>query len=138
MRKTINSVVTCACIITLVSLALAEQTAVEQPQTPDEKAWEMPRIALEPRLAEICAVSRCEWISGMTCRITYNGRRPLPSEVFFTEFDARHKQLGPKTRLIYPKLKKGESGMATFFLQSDHPRHVLLTALWNGPWRNPY
>ena len=111
---------------------------VEHPQTPDERAWDMPKMELEPQLAEIFTVRRCKFISGMTCRIKYNGKAPLPSEVFFTEYDAEGKALGPRTRLIYPKLEKGETGVATFRLRSGHPARVVLAGSWNGPWRNPY
>jgi hypothetical protein len=97
-----------------------------------------PVIELDGRLREIFAVSGCEQISGLTCRIQYNGRAPLPTSVFFTEFDAHGRRLGKRTRLIYPHLKAGESGMATFRIKSSGPARIRLEAVGKGPWRDPY
>ena len=40
-------------------------------------------------------------------------------------------------RLIYPKLRAGEKGWATFRLRSSNPASILLTGEWKGPWRDP-
>jgi hypothetical protein len=97
-----------------------------------------PVIELDGRLREIFAVSDCEHISGLTCRIQYNGKAPLPTSVFFTEFDAHGRQLGKRTRLIYPHLEAGESGTATFRIKSGGPAQIRLEAVGKGPWRDPY
>lgn len=96
---------------------------------------------MKDKLQDIFAISHCQFISGLTCKITYNGKSPLPSEVFFNEFDAQGHPLGNKTRLIYPHLNAGERGVATFMLrgvQTGEPAKVVLTGVWNGPWKNPY
>jgi hypothetical protein len=96
-----------------------------------------PQIDLSPRLSEMFVISDCQWISGMTCKVTYNGKSPLPSEVFFTEFDPDGSQVGPRTRLIYPELAPGEHGAATFRVRT-HPARIFLEGTWDGPWKNPY
>jgi hypothetical protein len=102
------------------------------------KAFQPPKFELEGNLAKIFTVTHCEYISGLTCRIHYNGKLPLPSEVFFTEFDDRGKKAGPRVRLIYPELKRGETGMATFRIRLSEPAKIVLKGEWNGPWRDPY
>ena len=98
-----------------------------------------PHIELSLRLSEIFVFSDCRWISGMTCKITYNGKSRLPSEVFFTEFDSYGEQLGRRTRLIYPNLAPGERGAATFLSRNTgNPARIVLDAAWDGPWKNPY
>ena len=75
----------------------------------------------------------------MTCRVTFNGHAPLPTRVYFTEYDEKGRPLGKRTRLIYPNLKPGEKGYATFFLRgSRETTRIVLTGVWNGPWESPY
>jgi hypothetical protein len=140
MSTTIAKVLASWGLLALAGAGLAAETQpnVAQTQAPDARATGLPSMELEPRLAAIFAVTRCEFMSGMTCRITYNGKSPLPSEVYFTEYDESGKALGQRTRLIYPKLEKGESGRATFRLRASNPTRVVLSGTWNGPWRNPY
>ncbi|HXU19468.1 MAG TPA: hypothetical protein VN788_02680, partial [Verrucomicrobiae bacterium] len=90
------------------------------------------------KLAKIFTVTRCEYISGLTCRIRYNGAAPLPSDVFFTEFDDMGRQAVARVRLIYPELKTGETGVATLRIRSARPAKIVLRGEWNGPWRSPY
>jgi hypothetical protein len=98
-----------------------------------------PRFELEGKLAKIFTVTDCEYISGMTCRIHYNGALPLPSQVFFTEFDEHGQKAGARVRLIYPKLAPGETGRATFLrMHLSRPAKIVLQGEWKGPWRNPY
>jgi hypothetical protein len=111
---------------------------VEGPSKRDDQLFSYPKLVLEDKLARTFTVDGCEYISGMTCRISYNGKEPLPSEVFFIELDQAGKTLGPKIRLIYPKLKPGESGKATFRIRSNNPAKIVLQGHWNGPWKDPY
>ena len=103
-----------------------------------DEAFSLPRLEVDEKLGQILSFSSCEYISGLTCRVRYNGKAPLPSEVFFTEFDGVGKQAGGKTRLIYPRLASGESGAATFRLKSSSPARIRLQALWEGSWKSPY
>ena len=110
-------------------------TSVMAGASSEEAVSSTPKIVLDSRLERIFVVSACKWISGLTCRITYNGEDVLPSRVFFTERDVEGKVLGAKVRLIYPKLRAGEKGWATFRLRSSNPASILLTGEWKGPWR---
>jgi len=103
-----------------------------------DQAFTYPIVELDERLREIFTVSGCQYISGLTCRIHYNGSAALPTEVFFIEFGGDGKRLGKRTRLIYPKLEKGESGAATFRIKTSSPARIRLEASGNGPWKNPY
>jgi len=104
----------------------------------DSSGWTYPTFKLKGKLAEIFTISDCQWISGFTCHIRYNGKYVLPSEVFFAEYDAKGKQLGRRTRLIYPHLKAGERGYATFRFRTNNPSFVVLEGVWKGEWKNPY
>jgi hypothetical protein len=101
------------------------------------KGFRLPKFELEGDLGKIFTVTHCEYISGLTCRIHYNGKLSLPSEMFFTEFDDKGKKVGPRVRLIYPKLKRDETGMATFRIRI-RPSKIIVTGEWDGPWRDPY
>ena len=108
----------------------------------NDRGWCVPKLKLEGDLSKIFAIptSKCQAISGLTCRITYNGRLPLPSEVFFEETSTDGKKLSKPVRLIYPHLKKGETGVATFRISSHNTvtTTITLIAKWEGPWENPY
>ena len=103
-----------------------------------ESGFVIPAFELSGKLAKIFSIRDCEYISGLTCKIHYNGLAPLPSEMFFTEVDEHGHKAGPRIRVIYPKLKKGETGYATFRIRVAEPAKMVLQGVWNGPWRNPY
>src|SRR3954469_13592007 len=105
-----------ATLVTFVVIAMKD-APVSAAQ--GEAAFKYPLLVLEGRLANTLVFDRCEYISGMTCRITLKRNATLPSRVFFSEYGKSEKQLGRKLRLIYPNLKPGESGRATFRLQSS-------------------
>ncbi len=98
----------------------------------------LPKFELKGKLAKSFEITDCEYISGITCRIHFNGVFPLPSQVFFTEFDERGKQAGVRVRLIYPQLRPCETGRATFRVRLSRPAKIVLQGDWNGPWRDPY
>ncbi len=75
----------------------------------------VPDIKLTGDLQKIFIVDDCHAISGLTCKITYNGKLPLPSEIYFIEYNKAGTVVGKKTRLIYPEfylkaLEKGPTG----------------------------
>ncbi len=110
----------------------------QQPKADTEDAFRIPRFELTGKLAKGFSVTDCEYISGLTCRVRFNGAIPLPSEIFFTEFDDQGKQAGARVRLIYPELKPGETGRATFRIRTGRPAKIVLRGEWNGAYRNPY
>lgn len=97
----------------------------------------LPKFELKGNLVKIFKITDCEYISGITCKIEYNGALPLPSQVFFTEFDDQGRLAGRRVRLIYPRLEPGETGRATFRIRI-HAAKIVLQGEWNGPWRDPY
>jgi hypothetical protein len=113
----------------------AEDDMIES--TEERRAWGYPTIELQGRLHDIFTVTHCQYISGLSCRISYNGRAPLPSEMLFVPYDVAGKTEGPRVRVIYPRLEPGESGTATFRIGS-HPARLVLRGVWDGPWRDPY
>jgi hypothetical protein len=138
-----------AAVFSLILAPLVQASGQQPPQpaqvppctgatpTPDI-GFRYPEMVLQGHLSEIFTLCGCEYISGMTCRIEYNGARPLPREVFFKEFDESGKAAGPEVRLIYPRLEPGETGYATFRIRSGSPTRISLRGEWKGPWKNPY
>jgi len=122
-----------------ICLGLAASLSRAQENKPNqENGFRIPVFQLTGKLAKIFSIHKCEYISGLTCRIRYNGAAALPSEVFFTEFDQRGHKAGPHVRLIYPELKPGETGAVTFRIRLAEPAKIVLQGEWNGPWRDPY
>jgi hypothetical protein len=97
-----------------------------------------PTLELLGQLKDIFAVGKCEYISGMTCKIKYTGAHPLPSRVYFVEFDEHGKRAGAEVRVLYPRLEPGETGSATFRTRLSSPTRVRLRGEWKGPWQDPY
>ena len=111
--------------------------AAAQTQSQHEASVRLPVIVLNGDLAKIFEITDCEYISGLTCRIRYNGSLPLPSRVYFRETDERGKTSDARVRLIYPELKPGESGKATFRIRFAMPSKIILDGEWKGPWQDP-
>ena len=91
-------------IVALLFVMYSEVTAKEENDPQDckqygkvanKEGWCMPALKLTGDLNIIFNIPEtdCEYISGMTCRITYNGKLPLPSEVFFVQHDENGKKL---------------------------------------------
>jgi hypothetical protein len=74
----------------------------------------------------------------MTCHITLKKGAEIPSRVFLQALDSRNQPLGKRRLLIYPELKDGEGGWATFLRAPSGTNTVVLTGEWNVPYRNPY
>jgi hypothetical protein len=127
-----------ACFAALFFLCFSSPSASRQQEQgkPKNDGMQLPKFELKGKLAKIFDIRDCEYISGITCRIHYNGVLPLPSRVFFAELD-ENGHPGPRVRLIYPKLAPGETGRATFRIHS-HPAMILLHGEWKGPWQDPY
>jgi hypothetical protein len=124
-------------LLILVSMfALAAGWTQQAAQQKPCEAFCVPSFELKGKLAKIFSISNCEFISGLTCRIHYNGDLPLPSEVYFTELDEHGKPAGARVRLIYPEMKKDETGIVTFRIRTGSAAKIVLEGRWNGPYRN--
>ena len=124
----------------LIARAAADPECENHGFLVNDEGWCVRKLLLEGDLAKIFTIpiSRCQRISGLTCKIQYNGQLSLPSEVFFIELDSKGKRLGKPIRMIYPQLKKGETGYATFRIRSSDSSTIVLTGKWDGPWKDPY
>jgi hypothetical protein len=126
--------------LTFFSLALAVPCFADSVYKPSPRCIGCPEeIVLETRLAQAIEIFDCKAISGMTCRIGLRSdAKALPSEIFIQSFDVKGRKVGRPIRLIYPELKKGEKGWATFRIERSSEFSLRLTARWDGPWKNPY
>jgi hypothetical protein len=84
----------------------------------NDVGWCVPVMKLTGNLQKIFKITDCHAISGLTCQISYNGKLPIPSKIFFIELDKDGKVIGKKTRLIYPELEPGKTGHTTFRINS--------------------
>ena len=131
---------------------IAEQKNSVDTTSEDQKdeGFRYPKFELEERLAEILSFDKCQWISGLTCEVHYNGKRPLPRKIMMSAYDEHRTRLefsvrnqrGKRihvfeARLIYPKLDAGETGIATFRVGGDSAR-IVLRGLWDGPYEDPF
>lgn len=129
----------CRCTV-LFFLALNVLTfpCVAQARCTSDRGVSIPCLELEPALNEIFIIDQCEAVSGLTCRIRYNGKKPLPSEVYFFDFDDKGRQRCKPTRLIYPQLRSGKTGLATFLDRCPYsPERMVLKGKWEGPYKDP-
>ena len=127
-------------ILAVSTLLLSQDPAMKTFQLKAKdpgSAFGYPAVELHGRVAEIFSFDNAEWISGLTCRISYNGKQPLPSKVYFSEYDENGKLISERTRLIYPKLNPGERGKATFRINGS-PATIIIWSEGDGPWENPY
>jgi hypothetical protein len=127
-------------VLTAVTLAFSEDQPTKTIQLKakhEDSPFTYPVLELRGRVADIFTFYQAEWISGLTCRIKYNGKKPLPSKVFFSEYDETGKQISERIRLIYPKLNSDESGYATFRVKG-HASKIVIWSEGDGPWENPY
>ena len=95
-------------------------------------------LIITGRLIDTFEFSKCDAISGMTCHIALKKGAQLPSRVFMQALDSRNQPSGKRRLLIYPELKDGERGWATFLRVPNGAKTVVLTGEWNGQYRDPY
>lgn len=92
----------------------------------------IPELELSGRLGQTLSVSHCEAISGLTCSISLKDGAVLPSKIYFAEAGSDGKQSSPEFRLIYPDIKPGETGRATFRWNSTSaPSRLILHGVWS-------
>ncbi|MFZ3200496.1 MAG: hypothetical protein WA175_05030 [Candidatus Acidiferrales bacterium] len=132
------------CAAKLLAAAPQQGVGVQQkkPNADIENAFRSPEFELKGKLAKIFRLSHCEYISGLTCRIHYNGALALPSELFFTEFDDHGKPdlpFGSSTRnsiLAKPAWQHFESASAPqrklYWRRNGKGRGETHTELLNG------
>ena len=117
---------------------LRSSSSSGQVGTSSRAGFRYPTLELLGQLKDTFTISKCEYVSGMTCQIKFTGTHPLPSRVYFVEFDEKGKQAGREVRLLYPRLEPGQTGSATFRIRLSSPTSVRLRGEWKGPWQAPY
>ena len=100
----------------------------------DPDYW-CPKIKFVGRAAEIFELGKCEYISGITIRIIYNGKYSYPSRLEFTLLDV-HGNVMPEDRnknVFVPKdLKKGQYGIFTIQnYGNDNPSKIEIQGIWD-------
>lgn len=123
-------------VVVVLMMASQLPSQVQRTITPDERCLACPSIILTGNLAKWMEIAECKAISGMTCRIWFKRGGTLPSRIFVQESDSQGRPTGKKRALIYPNLKTGEKGWATFHLSRANA--IVLTGEWKGSWKSAY
>ena len=138
MKSCITILISILFIVPVISFGIDQPIKIIKLEGKEiESGFEYPTLELKGRVAEIFSFYDAEYISGLTCRIKFNGKKPLPNKVFFSEYDNENKEISHKVRLIYPRMKSGESGYATFRI-TCHPQKIVIWSEGDGPWESPY
>ena len=93
-----------------------------------------PKIEFVGKAAEIFKLDKCEYISGITIKLIYNGKYSYPFKLNFTlldsygnvmEEDQKKKVFGPTS------LKKGQYGIFTIQnYGNDDPSRIKIEGIW--------
>lgn len=92
------------------------------------------KIEFVGKAAEIFKLDKCEYISGITIKLIYNGKYSYPSKLNFTLFDSQGNVMKEeqKKKVFGPQsLKKGQYGI--FTIQShgnDKPSKIRIEGIW--------
>jgi hypothetical protein len=93
-------------------LAIAQEN-VDTQNKPDY--W-CPKIEFADKTAKILKLEKCEYISGITVKLIYNGKYSYPSRLKFTLLDSHGNVIkeNQKKKVFGPQsLKKGQYGIYT-------------------------
>ena len=115
----------------LFPLLVAAQEEKDIQNNPDY--W-CPKIKFVGKAAEIFRLGKCEYISGITIKMIYNGKYSYPSKLKFTLIDSQgNPMLGDQTKKVFgPRhLEKGEYGIFTIQnYGNDDPSKIEIEAIW--------
>ncbi|MBI3755912.1 MAG: hypothetical protein HY265_07115 [Deltaproteobacteria bacterium] len=93
-----------------------------------------PNIIFLGRTAEIFKLKKCEYISGITIKIIYNGKHSYPVKIKFTLLDSQGKVMDgdQKKHVFGPRhLKKGQYGIFTIQRYgNDNPSLIEIEGIW--------
>lgn len=116
-------------VLLLPFLATAQENDIQN--KPDY--W-CPKVELVGKAAEIFKLDKCEYISGITIKLIYNGKYSYPSKLNFTLLDSQGNVLkDDQTKKVFgPQfLKEGQYGI--FTIQSsgnDNPSTIRIEGIW--------
>lgn len=113
--------------VTLVTLFAIAGCATKEPAD-----FHYPKIEFVGKAGHIFTLKKCEWISGLTCYIHYNGKLEYPSRLYFTAYDTEGKQMENSIPLWGPeRLEKGETGIFTIQKWGERdPARIEIYAIW--------
>lgn len=93
-----------------------------------------PKIELVGKAAEIFKLNKCEYISGITIKLIYNGKYSYPSKLNFTLLDSQgHVMKEDQTKKVFgPQfLKGGQYGIFTIQgFGNDNPPRIRIEGIW--------
>lgn len=94
---------------------------------------------IQASLAQAIEIWDCKAVAGMTCRIGLRSdAKGLPSQIFIQAFDQNGKELGVPVPLVYPILRRGQQGLATFNItRGGQLKSIRLTARWDSAGKKP-
>ncbi len=107
------------------------QTKSDIQQSPDY--W-CPKIEFVGRAAEIFNLKKCEYISGITIKLIYNGKYSYPEKLKYTLLDAQGNTMpeDSKKKVVGPRhLKKGQYGIFTIQnYGNENPAKITIQGIW--------
>lgn len=113
----------------LLLLAVQEEGDIQN--NPDY--W-CPKVVFVGKAAEIFRLKECSYISGVTIKITYNGKYSYPARLKFTLFDSHGNvmEMDQKKHVFGPKyLEKGQYGIFTIqALGNEDPSRIEIEGVW--------
>jgi hypothetical protein len=93
-----------------------------------------PKIEFVGKAAEIFKLDKCEYISGITIKLIYNGKYSYPSKLNFTFLDSQGNVMKEeqKKKVFGPQsLKKGQYGIFTIQNHgNDKPSKIRIEGIW--------
>lgn len=125
------SFVVCCMVLLLPHPLLAAQEEKNIQKSPDY--W-CPNIVFVGRATEIFKLEKCEYISGITIKLIYNGRYSYPVKLKFTLLDSKGKVMegDKKKRIFGPRhLEKGQYGIFTIQRYGNNdPALIKIEGVW--------
>jgi hypothetical protein len=101
----------------------------------EDNSW-CPEIVLAGKAAEIFKLDKCQYISGLTIKLIYNGKFPYPSSLSFTLLDLQGNKIkGDQNKKVFgpQQLTSGQYGIFTIQnYGNDNPSKIRI----EGTWKN--
>ncbi len=109
-------------------------TAQQKNDIENKPDYWCPKIEFVGRAAGILKLGKCEYISGITIKILYNGKYSYPSKLNFTLLDSQGNVMqGDQNKKVFgpQHLEKGQYGI--FTIQNygkDNPSKIRIEGIW--------
>jgi hypothetical protein len=117
-------------VLLLPLLAIAQENNDIQ----NKSDYWCPKVELIGKAAEIFKLNKCEYISGITIKLIYNGKYSYPAKLNFTLLDSQGNVIkDDKTKKVFgPQfLKRGQYGIFTIQgYGNDNPAKIKIESIW--------